>query len=363
MNKPTDPSNTVSITTPTIPTVEKDSDAQKLRDIRTTTHQTVETLNKKLPFTFIDEETVRASIDLPSAYRAIEESYTRYSENESVTPKTTAMQMENGTLFCFLSHLNGHNTFIAKLATFFPKNRERGLPNIQPYISIFDAETGELRAIISAKYFAGVRTALTSLVGAKHLTDGNYRKIAIIGTGVQAKSHAYVFSHLSATPPEIRIFSPKEDSREKFIEECKNTLGEARVVTSMSSEEATRDADIIICVTDSPNPVISANHVKKGALIIAVGSMGAMQEVPDEVMSTAKVVMDSIAQCGDYGEIAGPRSRGHTVDIIGEIGTIIRNGMPEHTAGETIIFKHHGLPVTDAALAEHVLSRQKTFKQ
>ena len=92
----------------------------------------------KLPFIFINEETVERNTDFKKAYEAIKNSYALFSGGKSTTPKTLSMKVNNGMFFCFPSYLNNRKIFISKLATFYPKNRLKNLPSIQPYISIFD---------------------------------------------------------------------------------------------------------------------------------------------------------------------------------------------------------------------------------
>jgi len=81
-----------------------------------------------------------------------------------------------------------------------------------------------------------------------------------------------------------------------------------------------------------------------------------MQEIPDELMAEAFFIVDSAAEAETYGEVLGPRTRGYTVRIAGEVGEVLAERLTIPTSGLTV-FKHHGLPVTDAALAEALHSR------
>ncbi|HCU31140.1 TPA: hypothetical protein DIC21_00150 [Candidatus Uhrbacteria bacterium] len=312
----------------------------------------------KLPFIFINEETVERNTDFKKAYEAIKNSYALFSGGKSTTPKTLSMKVNNGMFFCFPSYLNNRKIFISKLATFYPKNRLKNLPSIQPYISIFDSNNGTLLAVISARYFAGVRTATTSAVGAKYLLGKNPKIMAIIGSGVQAKFHALVFSKIFKSIKEIKIYSPDKKHLKKFVRENQKILKNLKLEIAKTSEQATQDADIIACVTNSPKPVISNSAVKPGACVLAVGSMGKeMQEIPDELMARAAVVVDSRQQIDEYGEIAGPESRGKKIKLIGELGEFILKNKKLNQKNKITVFKHHGLPVTDSALAEIILKK------
>lgn len=311
----------------------------------------------KPPFIFIAESQVQKFVDLKQGYKAIEKSYQLFSAGKTTTPKTIAMKINDGMFFAFPSFLNGHKYFICKLATFYSKNRAQGLPSIQPNIFVYDSHNGSLVGIISARYFAGVRTAITSAVGVKYLAIKNPRKLAIIGSGVQARSHALVLSALFPSIKNIVVFSPDAKNREKFVSDVKAKIKSSKLIAEKTSGAAVRDADIIACVTDSPRPVFDGRDIKPGVCILAVGSMGKeMQEVSDEVMENALVVVDSLQQVGEYGEIEGPKMRGKQITVLGEIGNVITK-KDESARGKTVVFKHHGLPVTDVALAESILEK------
>lgn len=311
-------------------------------------------MNSKCQFIFVDEEQVKRMVDTPNAFKSIENSYKLFSSGKTITPKTISMKINKGMFFAFPSFLNGHKYFISKLATFFPENRKKGLPSIQPNIFIYDSSNGSLVGIISARYFAGVRTALTSAVGVKYLATTKPKKLAIIGSGVQAGFHAVVLSELFSSIKEIFVFSPDKKHRDLFVNNIKKKIKDIKISSATSSDEAVVQADIIACVTDSARPVFRNDKVKQGACILAVGSMGKdMQEVPDETMENSLVVVDSMQQISEYGEIEGPKLRGKNIQLVGEIGNIIL-GKNKIIKGRTVVFKHHGLPVTDAALAESI---------
>src|SRR6185436_2813635 len=147
-------------------------------------------------FTLIKESEVERLIDLEEAYFAIEDSYKLYSRGLSTTPATTALEVDHGRLFSFLSWLNGHRFFITKLATVFTGNRLLGKAVVQPMIFLYDSSNGDLVAAIEGRYFAGIRTALSSTIAARRLLRRPAKKVALFGTGAQARAHARVLQLL-----------------------------------------------------------------------------------------------------------------------------------------------------------------------
>ena len=91
-----------------------------------------------------------------------------------------------------------------------------------------------------------------------------------------------------------------------------------------------------------------------GALVIGVGAMKNDQEIPTETVSSSQVVVDALSNVVMYDEIRLAQNMNKNLKVLGEIGALIDKNVKIHL-GMTTIFKHHGLPVTDAALAETLL--------
>lgn len=300
----------------------------------------------------ITENIVLERIDLPSAFLAIEKSYELFSLGKTTTTPTTSILVNQGILYSFPAYINGSPIFISKQATDYRQNQTMGLPTVHPYILVFNSATGILDSIIEGRYFAAVRTALSSAVGVKYLSK-NPRCLAVIGSGVQGKSHARIIPSLFPTIEQVFIYSPKKEHRETAVNEIRKTA-KILIHSADNPDEATTNADIIITATTSSQPVFNIEAVKDNALIIGVGAMKNDEEIPTETISRSLVVVDSKANIPMYDEINKTKEKGLNVKVIGEIGSII-SGQISIDYSSTIVFKHHGLPVTDAALAESVV--------
>ena len=301
----------------------------------------------------ITEKEVEKNINLDEAFKFIEKSYADFSAGKTVTPATTSMEVNDGMFYSFPSYIMGRKVFISKQATDFRNNKQYDLPSVHPYILVFNSKTGVLESIIEGRYFAAIRTALSSAVGVKYLCEKPL-KLAILGSGVQGKSHALVLSQLFPTIKEISIFSPTKQHRENGVNELQKKLKMVKVVCAGSSKEAVKDADVIVCATTSKVPVFDDKDVKKDVLVLGVGAMKNDQEIPAETMGEALVVVDAEKNISMYDEIKIAKEKKSTINIVGEIGDVI-NRKKAIIKNRKIVFKHHGLPVTDAALAESIL--------
>ncbi len=151
-----------------------------------------------------------------------------------------------------------------------PRNRERGLPDINSLVTLLDSDTGIPLAILDGNWITAVRTAGLSAVAAKRIVRPDASIAAFIGCGIQARSHLQAFSSLFPLK-EIRAFGRGSANRETFCQAAE-ALG-LLAVASRNAEEAVRGADLVIStVTLTPElvPFLDACWLKPGASAIVV---------------------------------------------------------------------------------------------
>lgn len=220
----------------------------------------------------------------------------------------------------------------------FPGNPSRGLDTHLGSVLLHDGETGELLAVMNASAITAIRTAAVSAVATRLLARSDASVLAILGTGVQGKSH------LRAIPLVRPITVVRMYSRRRQ-ENC------------VSAEEAVRGADIVVTATSSKEPIVRREWLKPGVHINAVGSsIAAARELDSSTVADAALFVDrresTINESGDYlsalreGAIAGPEH------IRGEIGELLIGKTPgRRSADEITLFKSLGLAVEDLAAA------------
>ncbi len=229
----------------------------------------------------------------------------------------------------------------AKLVTLYPRNSGTALPTHQGIIALLRATTGEPLAMMDGRLITEMRTAAVTAVAVKHLSNAGGNVLAILGSGVQARAH---FEALRCVRrfEEVRVWSRNDVN-------AKTLAGEIGA-RAMSAEEAARDADVVVTVTHSSEPVLLGKWVKPNALVAAVGAVGASnREVDDEVMRGAVVVDSREAAQVEAGEIL---MSGATV--YAELGEIVAKTKAKPQT-ERVVFKSLGLAVEDLAAARLVL--------
>ena len=253
------------------------------------------------------------------------------------------------------AHRSGPDAAYAlKTICLFPDNPTRGLDAHQGTVTLFSGETGEVRALMNASAITAIRTAAVSAVATRLLAREDATELAIVGSGVQGRSH---IEAMRAVKPweSIRVASRTHEHAEALAEETG-----AEAVESV--EEAVRGADVVVTATNSREPVLRHEWLKPGAHVNAVGSsVKTARELDTATIVASSLFVDrresTVNEAGDYlvpfqeGAI-GPDH------IKAEIGEILTGAHPGRTApDELTVFKSLGLAVEDLAAAEYVVRR------
>ena len=247
-----------------------------------------------------------------------------------------------------------------KLVTVVPRNHERDLPSHLATIILIDHETGALEAIIDGRYITEARTAAVSAVSARHLARRDARTLAIIGSGVQARSHAEALSRV-VDIAELRVWSPTPAHLDAAITDIRAATG-LNVRPATGAREAVDGADVVVLVTSASSPVIEDSWISEGAHVIGVGACRPNQrEMPAALLQRARLIVDSRdAAVKEAGDILLARADGVAAEISAELGEICAGFAPGRTAGDGVtIFKSLGLAVEDVVSAGLVLERAR----
>lgn len=224
-----------------------------------------------------------------------------------------------------------------KIVTFYPPNAERGLPTHMATIFLVDPQTGSPLAVMDGTLITEMRTAAVSAAATKLLASPDAKILAILGSGVQARSHVQAL-RLVRQFEEIRIWSPNESHAKQFAKE----IG----ATAMSSEEAVRTADVVVTATNSKTPVLRGQWLKSGCHVNAVGACRPdWRELDDEAMAHIVFVDSREAAMKEAGDVILSSAK-----IYAELGEALAGKIPSR-ANETTIFKSLGMAVEDIAAA------------
>jgi alanine dehydrogenase len=246
----------------------------------------------------------------------------------------------------------------------FQKNYEHGLPSELALITLYRPETGEPFAIVDGTLITWMRTGAVTAIGAKHLASEKPRVLGHIGSRGTAWYNVAMLDLLFDFE-EIRVTSKRPESRQRFAGAMSNRLGK-RVIATETTEEAVREADIIIDASRllEPQILVRDEWVKPGALIQPYGAVLSVE--PSLPFTVDKLVVDDWNQCqkSEYGQFASLVQAGElrTEHIYGEIGEIVAGLKPgRESTQERILFWHKGFAISDIMLGN--LAYQKARQE
>ena len=220
-------------------------------------------------FRLLTEAHVKSLLPLDELIQAMETALARFSAGDVQQPVRTVLTVGPQKSFFGVmpASVAQPPQMGAKLVTVFNGNPARGLPSHLATILLFDPDTGALAAVLDGRYITEARTAAVSAVSAKVMARNDATRLALIGSGVQARSHLEAL-RLVRPLDDVRVWSPQAASRDRFVADA-GQLG-VKVRTSDSAEAAVDGADIVVLVTSSSTPVIEEAWVAPGTHVISV---------------------------------------------------------------------------------------------
>jgi len=230
------------------------------------------------------------------------------------------------------------------------------------YVSLFDAMTGELLAFIEADKLGQMRTGAASGVATKYLARQDAKTVGIYGTGWQAQSQLAAVCAVRRIE-EVKVYSRKPENRQQFCEEMAAALNLTNI-HPVETPEAAADADILITITSSRDPVIEGAWLKPGTHINAAGGNSILRrEVDDEAVKRASfLAVDSLDQAKiESGEFVMAVEKGLlTWERVKELRHVVSGQSQGRTSNEEItLFKSLGIAIEDIAAAAVVYQKAK----
>jgi ornithine cyclodeaminase len=259
-------------------------------------------------------------------------------------------------------------SFALKAICLIPENPSRGLDTHQGIVTLFDGEIGVPTAILDASAVTDVRTAAVTAVATRALAREDAGTLAILGAGVQARSHLRALLTVRDFST-VRVYAPTAAHAHAVLEDAPLSGASTRMAVAASAEEAVRGADVIVTATSSKTPVLQREWLARGAHVNAVGaSTPTAREIDVATVAASSMFCDSreslAAEAGEYllaieeGAIDGENH------VRGELGEVLIGERPGRRGdNELTLFRSLGIAVEDLAAAELAVAaaRQQGF--
>jgi ornithine cyclodeaminase len=284
------------------------------------------------------------------------------ARGEGILPLRPVMWLPErvGALGLMPGYLGHIDAMGVKVVSVFPGNHGTEYDSHQGTVMLYETKNGRLLALMDATEITAIRTAATTAVATKLLARQEASELAILGSGVQARTHLEAM--LLVRPiSNVRVWSRSSDHATQFAQRASQRHGLA-VEVHDTVEAAVRGADIICTTTASPEPILSGAMLEAGMHVNAVGSsVPFARELDTDAVVRSRLFVDrresTINEAGDFlfPQREGAIDADHIVAEIGEV--LIQRHQGRETAGEITLFKSLGLAVEDVASA-HFIYRQ-----
>ena len=289
---------------------------------------------------FLDEEKVRAVLRYEDLLPAVEQALIGFSTGKIRQPLRSMMRLPEQDGILGLMPAADGDCIAVKLVTIYEVNVTESTH--QAVIQLFSARTGEPLVAMDGRLITEMRTAAVSAVATRLLARRDARVLAILGSGVQARSHVRALRMVREFR-EVRVWSRTAEHARRFAAESGAEVAE-------TAEAAVRDADVVVSATSTQDPLVRGEWLAKSALVCAVGAVGLeKRELDDHAMEGEIVVESREAAMRESADVIGSGA-----SICAEVGELLTGEKRLPRTDSWVVFKSLGIGATDLAAARLV---------
>lgn len=311
----------------------------------------------------LSRKDIASAMSMSDYIIAVEEAFAKWAGSGIDVAPVVHMAVPQGAFHVKSAAFAAAPYYVAvKVNGNFPGNPQAsGLPTIQGAILLADAGNGSLLAIMDSTEVTAMRTGAATAVAARHLAPRQARTVTVIGCGVQGR--VQLLSLLEVFPLE-RVYAADADSSRarRFAAALQGETG-CQVVAVEDFAEVTPECEAIVSCTPAWHAFLGTQHVSPGTFIAAVGAdNGDKQEIEPALMARSRVVVDSLDQCVEIGDLhhavaAGAMSRD---DVAAELAAVVAGHVdPMIAPDDIVVFDSTGVAIQDVAAAGAIYERCK----
>jgi ornithine cyclodeaminase/alanine dehydrogenase-like protein (mu-crystallin family) len=296
---------------------------------------------------YLNEKDVAEFLDMPTAIAALRDAFAARAHNEGNIIPRTRWEFGERRLNVMGGGLQTQRRFAVK-----------SYGSSAFHVLLYSEKDG-LLAIMEANVLGQLRTGAASAVASEKMARPGARKVALIGTGRQARTQALALSSAGLLK-ELAVFARSRDKLEAFCARLGPELN-APVTAARSAEEAVADADIVTAATNSATPVVMASWLKPGAHVNGIGANAANRREldPEIVLKASLVVTDDIPQAKTEAAEFIDLTKAGRLDWgrVRPLHEIVTAESLPREPGALTLFKSLGVGLEDVAVASVIYDR------
>jgi len=304
----------------------------------------------------LTEDDVRKVLTMKETMEVVEKAFELHAKGKTQMPPKVYLTFEKGDLRAMPAYLDGKAG--VKWVNSHPENPKKGLPTVMAVLIYNDPETGFPLAIMDGTHITSFRTGAAGGIAAKYLARRNSKVFGFVGCGRQAYTQFLALREVFDIEL-VKAYDIVERNAERFAKFC-GDFGISAIVCDI--KEAC-DCDVLTTMTPSRKPIVKSEWVKEGTHINAIGADApGKQELEEEILLKAKIVVDDIEQAMHGGEINVAVAKGllkkeNIYATLGEIVAGMKRG--RESDDEITVFDSTGLAIQDIAVADLVFRKAK----
>ncbi|MFJ9391772.1 ornithine cyclodeaminase family protein [Nocardioides sp. NPDC101246] len=298
----------------------------------------------------LDDPTVCAVFEWAPAVSALKEAYAGAPDSDRF-PSRRVARGDHGWLRSLSGVPNGEALMGLKVIAASPVNRR-----VSYLIPLFDQRSAELVALLDGHSITGFRTAATTAMAADLLATPGRLTVAVIGSGFEARNHLRALAAVRDLA-DIRVFSPREESRKSFAEDLAD-LG-VPIQPVDSAKEAVAGAGVVLCAARSrdESPTLLGAWLEPGMTVLSIGStLPEQREVDEAVIERADLLVADMVEevLDETGDLLAARKAGiDAAAMTISLADLVGGRSPgRESADQILVYKSVGSAIQDLAVAE-----------
>lgn len=304
----------------------------------------------------LTENDVKKVLTMKEAMGVVEKAFELHAKGKTQMPPKVYLIFEKGDLRAMPACLDGKAGI--KWVNSHPENPKRGLPTVMAVLIYNDPETGFPLAIMDGTHITNFRTGAAGGIASKYLARKDSKVFGFIGCGRQAYTQFLALREVFDIEL-VKAYDIAKQNAERFAKFCEG-FG---VSTIVCDAKDACDCDVLTTTTPSRKPVVKSEWVKEGTHINAIGADApGKQELEEEILLKAKIVVDDLEQAMHGGEINVAVAKGllKKEDIYATLGEVVAGMKKGRDSDDDItVFDSTGLAIQDIAVADLVFRKAK----